>query len=952
MPERDYKHTLNLPRTGFPMRAELPRREPERLRRWQELDLYRRLREARQGCPRFVLHDGPPYANGPIHIGHAVNKILKDMVVKVQTLEGRDAPYVPGWDCHGLPIELQVERRLGRPGERVSPRAFREACRAYAAEQVALQRADFQRLGVLGDWERPYLTMEPAAEAAILRAFGRILERGHVVRGFKPVHWCVDCGSALAEAEVEYEERRSLAVDVRFPVLEDETLFQRCRHVPGHQGEGPLSVVIWTTTPWTLPANQAVAVHPDLAYVVVQAEGPAGRERLVLADALLKDAAVRWALGPHRVLATCLGRDLEGLRLAHPFLEREVPVVLAEHVTTEAGTGCVHIAPGHGQEDHEVGQRYGLEVLCPVGDDGRFLPGTPYLAGASVLGEANDRVAELLKARGALLHQEVLVHSYPHCWRHKTPVIFRATPQWFIAMDRKGLRGAALEAIGRVRWMPAWGESRIRAMVERRPDWCVSRQRAWGVPIALFVHQDTGALHPRWAELLEQVARGIERDGVDYWFELDPRELLGEEAGHYRKVTDILDVWFDSGVTHATVLERREELGGPPADLYLEGSDQHRGWFQSSLLTGVALRGEAPYRAVLTHGFTVDAAGRKMSKSLGNVVAPQEVVDRLGADVLRLWVAATDYRAEMAVSEEILGRMADAYRRLRNTVRFLLGNLDGFHPGRHAVAPEAMLALDRWALERARRLQETLRRAYLDGEFHQVYQRLHQFCVVDLGGFYLDVLKDRLYTTRAAGLPRRSAQTALYHLAEAMVRWLAPVLSFTADEIWEHLPGERGPSVFLERWHQLPEPYATREEADAALAFWEEVLEVRGAVSRELEALRAAGRIGAGLDAEVDLHCGQALFDRLEHLDGELRFVLITSEARLHPSTAPVPEGAVRYELPTGDELWVRVAPSPHPKCVRCWHRRADVGVHPDHPALCGRCVENVAGPGEQRRLA
>ncbi|RMD79794.1 MAG: isoleucine--tRNA ligase [Gammaproteobacteria bacterium] len=952
MPERDYKHTLNLPRTGFPMRAELPKREPERLRRWEELALYRRLREARRGSPRFVLHDGPPYANGRIHIGHAVNKILKDVVVKAQGLEGRDAPFVPGWDCHGLPIELEVERRLGKPGEQVAPRAFREACRRYAAEQVALQREDFWRLGVLGDWERPYLTMDHQTEADILRAFGRLFAAGHVVRGFKPVHWCVDCGSALAEAEVEHRERRSPAIDVRFAVLEEEALFQRCRHVPGHEGEGPLSVVIWTTTPWTLPANQAVAVHPELEYVVVQAEGPEGPERLVLADALLKDAAVRWELGEHRVLATCLGSDLEGLRLGHPFYDREVPVVLGEHVTTEAGTGCVHIAPGHGQEDHEVGQRYGLKVLCPVGGDGRFLPDTPLLAGESVLGEANDRVIELLKARGALLREEALVHSYPHCWRHKTPVIFRATPQWFVSMDRRGLRRAALEAIGRVRWVPAWGEARIRAMVERRPDWCVSRQRAWGVPIALFVHKETGEPHPRSAELLEAVAEGIEREGVDHWFELDPRELLGEEAACYEKVPDILDVWFDSGVTHFAVLERREELGGLPADLYLEGSDQHRGWFQSSLLTGVALRGEAPYRAVLTHGFTVDAAGRKMSKSLGNVVSPQEVVDRLGADVLRLWVAATDYRAEMAVSEEILRHVADAYRRIRNTARFLLGNLDGFHPGRHAVAPTAMLALDRWAVERARRLQEELRRAYQAFEFHQVYQRLHHFCVVDLGGFYLDVLKDRLYTTRAEGLPRRSAQTALYHLAEAMVRWLAPVLSFTADEIWEHLPGERGPSVFLERWHRLPEPYAGPEEAEAALAFWEEVLEVRGAVSRELERLRAAGRIGAGLDAEVDLYCAQALFDRLEHLGEELRFVLITSEARLHPTTTAVPPGATHFQLPAGDELWVAVAPSPHPKCVRCWHRRPDVGAHPDHPGLCGRCVENVAGPGERRRLA
>ena len=947
----DYKDTLNLPNTDFPMRGNLARREPEMLAHWEDIGLYALLREAGEGRPRFVLHDGPPYANGEIHIGHAVNKVLKDIIVKSKTLSGLDAPYVPGWDCHGLPIELNVEKKVGKAGVKVAAAQFRQACRDYARGQVAKQKQDFIRLGVSGDWNHPYLTMDFSFEADTIRALGRIAANGHLTKGYKPVHWCTDCGSALAEAEVEYEDKQSPAIDVRFPVLDEEALMARCHHVEGGEGRGPLSVVIWTTTPWTLPANQAVSLHPDFDYAVVQCSGELGEERLLLAEGLLKSAMGRWGFEEHQVVAYCKGGDLEGLKLAHPFYHREVPIILGDHVTLEAGTGAVHTAPGHGQDDYVVGSRYGLEVDNPVGGDGKFLPDTELFAGEHVFA-ANNHVIEVLKAKGALVHEEKLRHSYPHCWRHKTPIIFRATPQWFISMDHKGLRQAALDEIRRVEWLPDWGQARIEGMVAGRPDWCVSRQRTWGVPIALFVHKTTGELHPDTQKLIEEVALLVERKGIDAWFALDPETLLGDAAGDYEKIGDTLDVWFDSGVTHHAVLDRRAELERP-ADLYLEGSDQHRGWFQSSLLSSVAMTGKAPYRAVLTHGFTVDAKGQKMSKSKGNVVAPQKVVNSLGADILRLWVAATDYRGEMSVSDEILKRTADAYRRMRNTARFLLANLSGFDPMEDALAPERMLMLDRWAVERARLLQEELKAAYERYEFHLIYQKIHNFCAVDMGGFYLDIIKDRQYTTQADSRARRSAQTAIYLIIETLVRWLAPILSFTADEIWRHIPGDREPSVFLETWFELPEMFLPEEPETETLgmAFWAQVLEVREAVSKELEKLRVAGGIGSSLDAEVDLHCGSEIYQRLARLGDELRFVLLTSYARLH-KVAEIPEPATHVTLSSNDEIWIQVAPSDYPKCVRCWHHREDVGNNPEHPELCGRCVENVAGAGEQREFA
>ncbi len=937
----DYKATLNLPKTEFSMRANLAEREPEMLKRWQALEIYQRIRQARKGCEKYVLHDGPPYANGEIHIGHAVNKVLKDIIVKSRTLSGFDAPYVPGWDCHGLPIELMVEQEVGQAGRQVDAKTFRNACRTYAQAQLEKQRTDFRRLGVFGDWEHPYLTMDFRFEADIVRALGGIIEAGHLQKGVKPVHWCTDCGSALAEAEVEYEDKDSPAIDVRFSVLDEAALLARCHHIPGQAGQGRISVVIWTTTPWTLPANQAVALNPEVEYAVVQC---GGSERLLLAEALIKDAMLRYGIEDHRVVAYCRGADLGGLRLQHPFYSREVPIVLGTHVTLDTGTGAVHIAPGHGQDDYVVGARYGLPVDNPVGDDGRFLEETELFGGEHVL-TANDHIIEVLSSRNALLHHARVRHSYPHCWRHKTPIIFRATPQWFISMEGEGLRAQALEQIGRVSWTPEWGELRIRGMVENRPDWCISRQRTWGTPIPLFVHKRTGQLHPETLGLIEEVAKRIERRGIDAWFELDSEELLGGEASYYDKVTDTLDVWFDSGVTHTCVLRQDPQLRFP-ADLYLEGSDQHRGWFQSSLLSSVAMHGVAPYRAVLTHGFTVDAEGMKMSKSKGNVVVPQQVVDTLGADVLRLWVAATDYRAEMAVSDEILKRMAEAYRRIRNTARFLLANLDGFDPACHQLPVEAMIKLDRWALDHAARLQQTILEAYDQFQFHQIYQRVQRFCSVEMGSFYLDVIKDRQYTTPREGLPRRSAQTAMYHIIEALVRWIAPILSFTAEEIWQHLPGARRESVFLERWYEGLIPLDSSDRFGPAL--WGKVREVRDAVAKELERLRVAGDIGSSLDAEVDLYCDGELREELDSFEDELRFVLITSYARVHASQE-APYYAVAAELPG---LKLTVAASGYAKCTRCWHHREEVGSHAEHPLLCRRCVENVSGAGEIRRYA
>ncbi|MDP3857770.1 MAG: isoleucine--tRNA ligase [Stagnimonas sp.] len=921
-----YKDSIHLPQTDFPMQANLAKREPDMLARWEAEGTYAAVMQAGEGAPEFRFVDGPPYANGDIHIGHAVNKVLKDMVVKAARLDGYQAPFVPGWDCHGLPIELQVEKKFGKVGEKLSAAEFRAHCREYAAEQVDRQRVDFKRLGILGDWERPYLTMQPGFEAEQLRVLSRICARGHVVRGFKPVHWCLDCGSSLAEAEVEYQDKQSSAVDVGFQAADSADLGRRF----GADAAGA-AFVIWTTTPWTLPANQAISVNADLDYALVQL----GERRLVLAAGLVEAVCKRLG-GEGQVLATVNGKALEGAKARHPFAERIVPIICGEHVTLDAGTGLVHTAPAHGVEDYGVGKIYGLPVDNPVASNGVFIAGTPVVGGQHVR-KAEEPILAELEAAGALLHKASISHSYPHCWRHKTPLIFRATPQWFISMDKEGLRAQALSEIAATKWIPGWGEDRIAGMIRDRPDWCISRQRYWGVPLAVFVHRESQSLHPDTPALLLRVAEAVQERGLEAWFGSSPADW-GVDAAVYEKGTDTLDVWFDSGVVFPASFVANGASTPDKADIYLEGSDQHRGWFHSSLLTRVATDGKAPYKSVLTHGFTVDEQGRKMSKSLGNVVAPQKVISTLGADVLRLWVASADYSGEIAISDNLLKRTADAYRRIRNTARYLLGSLHGFDPATDAVAPAEMVAVDRWAISEAAKLQSELKSAYGDREFHRVYHALHNYCVNDLGGLYLDLLKDRLYTLPEKTLARRSGQTALWHIAEGLVRWIAPILSFTADEIWQLLPGDRSRSVFAQGWWGFP----VVESGDVD---WPRLIAVRDAVRKELEALRVAGTIGSSLQAQVALQVEGEVLAAVDPVRDELRFWLQTSELRLASLSAGASHG-----LSTGGSLRVHAQASAHAKCDRCWHYREDVGQHAGHETICGRCVSNLEGPGETRR--
>ena len=937
----DYKSTLNLPETGFPMRGDLAKREPGMLQRWYADNLYGVIREAKKGKKTFILHDGPPYANGSIHIGHSVNKILKDIIVKSKGMAGYDAPYVPGWDCHGLPIEHKVEQMIGKPGEKVTAAEFREACRKYAAEQVEGQKADFIRLGVLGDWDRPYLTMDFNTEANIIRALGKIIGNGHLHKGAKPVHWCLDCRSALAEAEVEYYDKTSPSIDVMFNAVDADAVRQAFGVTAVN---GPISLVIWTTTPWTLPANRAISLHPEFDYQLIQIEGRA----LILAKELVESVMKRAGVSEWQVLGECKGAALELQLFQHPFLEQiQSKVVLGEHVTLDAGTGAVHTAPGHGPDDYVIGQKYGIETANPVGPDGAYLPGTyPTLDGVNVF-KANDMIVELLKEKQALLHVEKLLHSYPHCWRHKTPIIFRATPQWFISMDQKGLRAQSLKEIKGVQWIPDWGQARIESMVANRPDWCISRQRTWGVPMALFVHKESEELHPDTLALMEKVAQRVEQDGIQAWWDLDPRELMDDDADHYVKVPDTLDVWFDSGSTSYSVVDARPEFEGQAPDLYLEGSDQHRGWFMSSLMIGTAMKGKAPYRQVLTHGFTVDGQGRKMSKSIGNTVSPQDVMNKLGADILRLWVASTDYSGEMAVSDEILKRSADAYRRIRNTARFLLANLNGFNPATDLVKPEEMVVVDRWAVGRAQAAQADIVASYENYDFHEVIQRLMQFCSVEMGSFYLDIIKDRQYTAKGDSLARRSCQTALWHIVEALVRWMAPIMSFTADEIWGYLPGERAQYVFTEEWYQGL--FGLAEDEALNDAYWAELLKVRGEVNKVIEQARADKRIGGALEATVTLYADAELAAKLQALGNELRFVLLTSGAQV-ADYALANDEAQQSELLKGLKIALHKAEGE--KCQRCWHYTTDVGQNPEHAAVCGRCYTNVAGDGEQREFA
>ncbi len=941
----DYKATLNLPDTQFPMKAGLPQREPQILQRWNEIGLYQKLRAQGEGRPKFVLHDGPPYANGSIHIGHALNKILKDIITRSKTLSGFDAPYVPGWDCHGLPIEHKVETTFGKnqPAD-----LTRERCRAYAAEQVAEQKEGFIRLGVLGEWDNPYLTMSFANEAGEIRALAQMVEKGFVFKGLKPVNFCFDCGSALAEAEVEYQDKKSDAIDVAFPVEDADKLAAAFGLA---SLEKPASIVIWTTTPWTIPANQALNVHPEFNYALVDI----GDKLLILAEELVESCLARYGL-QGQVLALAKGEALELIRFRHPFYERFAPVYLADYVELGAGTGIVHSAPAYGEDDFRSCKHYGMsndEILNPVQSNGVYVESLPFFGGQFIW-KANPNIVAKLDEVGALLKHEPIQHSYMHCWRHKTPLIYRATAQWFVGMDTQPHEGAtlrerALAGIEQTTFVPAWGQARLRSMIAGRPDWCISRQRNWGVPIPFFLHKESGELHPRTLELMEEVAKRVEQDGIEAWFKLDAAELLGDEAALYDKGRDTLDVWFDSGTTHWHVLRGSHPLGhtsGPRADLYLEGSDQHRGWFHSSLLTGAAIDGHAPYKELLTHGFTVDEQGRKQSKSLGNVVAPQKVIDSLGADILRLWVSSTDYSGEMAVSDQILQRSADAYRRIRNTARFLLSNLSGFDPAQHLLPVDDMLALDRWAVDRALLLQREIEEAYDSYRFWNVYQKVHNFCVQELGGFYLDIIKDRQYTTAADSVARRSCQSALFHIAEALVRWIAPVLSFTADELWQYLPGERNESVMLNGWYQglseMPADFELSRE------YWERVMAVKVAVNKEMEGLRAAKAIGGNLQAEVTLYGEDSLIADLDKLGNELRFVLITSTASLAPLSS-APADAMDTDVPG---LKLKIVKSGHAKCARCWHHREDVGVNPAHPEICGRCVDNIEGAGEVRHYA
>ena len=935
----DYKNTLNLPETGFPMRGDLAKREPDMLKNWYDKNLYQKVREASKGKKTFILHDGPPYANGTLHLGHAVNKILKDIIMKSKTALGFDTPYVPGWDCHGLPIELKVEGLVGKPNEKISAAEFRQACRDYAKEQVEGQKADFIRMGVLGDWDNPYLTMNFDTEAEIIRTLGKVIKNGHLYKGSKPVHWCLDCGSSLAEAEVEYEDKVSPSIYVRFAAV--DTVEVEAKFNAVGKGQGSLSAVIWTTTPWTLPSNRAIAVNAELEYQLVQL----GDERVILAAELVQAVQNALKIENVEILGSAKGQDLELVRFNHPFYDFSVPVILGDHVTVDGGTGLVHTAPDHGQDDFVVSKKYGLEMAGLVANDGKFISSTPFFAGKGVF-EANDLVLEKLKETGALLKLERIKHSYPHCWRHKTPIIFRATPQWFIGMETQGLRPQALSEIKSVRWIPSWGEARIDKMVANRPDWCISRQRTWGVPMTMFVHNETEELHPRTLELLEEVAKRVEKAGIQAWWDLDPAELLGEDAKTYHKVPDTLDVWFDSGSTYASVVEQRPEFNGKSADMYLEGSDQHRGWFMSSLMLSTATNNKAPYNQVLTHGFTVDEKGRKMSKSLGNVIVPSEVWNKNGADILRLWVASTDYTGEIAVSHKILNSAGDTYRRIRNTARFLLANLNGFDPKRDLVKPEEMISLDRWAVSCALEAQNEIKEAYDNYQFHTVVQRLMRFCSIEMGSFYLDIIKDRQYTTKADSLARRSCQTALWHISEALVRWIAPILSFTADEIWSYLPKleNRAEFVFTEEFYDGLFGLGESDKLDDA--YWQQLLKVRAEVNRILEQARNDKLIGAGLEAKVTVYANDDIRPLLEQLGNELRFVLITSQAIVKPlSEADVAEGELAG-------LAVKVERAEGEKCPRCWHFSTDIGSHAEHPHICGRCVENVAGSGEQRQFA
>ena len=927
----DYKDTLNLPNTDFAMKANLPSKEPKMIEYWEQIRLQDKVAEARKGREKFILHDGPPYANGEIHMGHAAQKVLKDMVVKSQVLDGKYAPFVPGWDCHGLPIELNVEKKKGKVGQKITASEFRQACREYAASQIELQKRDFKRLGIVGDWDNPYVTMDYKFEANIIRSLGKIIEKGHLNRGDKPVHWCLDCKSALAEAEVEYQDKTSTSIDFIFPI--ENTLVEG---IFNSSSDNNTYVASWTTTPWTLPGNLALTVNAEFVYELIEIQFQDRRINLILAKDLTESTLERIGVEEYKALGTCKGSELLGLKASHPYLDRDSLIIAGDHVTTEAGTGIVHTAPGHGLEDYAVSIENGLEVLSPVMANGTFQDDVEHFAGQFVF-KANENIVQLLREKNVLLSESEYDHSYPHCWRHKSPVMFRATPQWFISMENNGLLDQSIDSVGSVRWEPDWGQARIESMLESRPDWCISRQRSWGVPIALLVHNETGEIHPKTNLVIEKVANLVEKGGIQAWHDVAIEDLVTDHEDYY-KITDCLDVWFDSGVTHACVLDTNEELQFP-ADLYLEGSDQHRGWFQSSLLTSIAMKETAPYKAVLTHGFVVDGEGKKMSKSLGNVISPQKVWENMGADVLRVWIASTDYTKEIVLSDDILKRSSDSYRRIRNTIRFLLGNLSDFSDKK--LSPDKLTELDKWMITRTRKLQEEIRQDYLNYNFHYAFQKIHNFCANDLGGFYLDILKDRLYTAKSDSDARVSCQIALSNILQALLRWVSPILSFTAEEAWQSLHENRE-SVhtleWFEDWENVGELAFSDEE-------WEKVLEVRSEVNKHIEEARNENIIGSSLESNLDLYCDTDLKTLFDKFSDELRFIFITSEATVHSLQNQGKETSI-------SGLNLKVTKTSDQKCVRCWHSRPEVGSIEGHETICQRCHENVEGEGEIRNYA
>ncbi|WP_432773454.1 isoleucine--tRNA ligase [Francisella salimarina] len=933
----DYKDTLNLPKTSFSMKGNLANKEPMILNKWEKQGIYRKIREHFAGRDKFVLHDGPPYANGSIHVGHAVNKILKDIIVKSKTLSGYDAPYIPTWDCHGLPIELQVEKKHGKAGQKISENAFRKECRKYAKKQVEIQKKDFKRLGVLGEWDNPYLTMDFNYEANMIRTLAKIIENGHLSKGFKPVHWCTDCGSALAEAEVEYMDKVSPAIDVKFKI-KDKAKLAKAFGLESLNHDA--FAVIWTTTPWTLPANQAIAVHNELNYSLIKVED----SYIILAENLVEQTIKRYAIENAQVIANTSGNKLTGIIAEHPFYSRHVPILHGDHVTDDSGTGMVHTAPTHGVEDFALGVQHGLSMEIFVKGNGCYSENTKLFAGEFVF-KANDRIIELLGEKKRLMNFDKIKHSYPHCWRHKTPLIFRATPQWFVSMEKEGLREKAIEAIKKTSWAPSWGQARIEGMIKDRPDWCISRQRTWGVPLPLFIHKDTEELHPNTIEILDKVAQKIEAGGIEAWFNADDSEFISE-TDTYKRVKDTLDVWFDSGSSSMCILDIDKNLNYP-ADLYLEGSDQHRGWFQTSLLVAMSAKGRQPYKEVFTHGFVVDEHGRKMSKSLGNVTSPQDIYNTLGADILRLWTASTDYKSEMAVSDQILKRTADTYRRLRNTARFLLSNLEGFNPETDIIEFDKLVKLDQWAIAKTKEFQDKIIEAYDKYQTHTVAQLIHHFCSIEMGSFYLDIIKDRQYTAKADGHPRKSAQTAIYHIVHALVRWMSPILSYTADEIWEATPKTTDLPIQLCEWYTDLKSFNDQDELN--LEFWAKIQEIRSEVNRILEIKRNEDVIKASLEAEIIIYADNDNYKLLEKLGNELRFLLISSKAGLRAIEERT-NNSIESNI-TG--LNVEVNKIEEPKCERCWHRSATVGQNQEYQDICSRCIENITTEdGESREFA